>query len=416
MRELTDREVENIGFLTRYSLDFGLLEPTLTGLGKGIMDATAEYRAFLSRQKIHDYDAQPKGPDYKRMVSARIVTPAGDVIEAPASMYRPATKNGDPRVWFSRMKQYCAPGDILVSLWVDGHIWVLNATGVRFGEAATRLSAYSKLLRPLVSGRESVFEELLEKLREISARGFLRTLRSGDTGIGHLLETELGIKANSSKSPDYKGVEIKSTRGTATRTQTLFAKVPDWDISQLHSSRQMLQEFGYDRGDDFKLYCTVSSKASNSQGLRLQVDDKAGFLHEASNRPALGRPVTWRLDGLRDALAEKHADTFWVKAESRKDATGESIHFQSVMQTTKPILQQLAPMLAAGTITVDHLISRKGNKVTERGPLFKLNRKHFADLFAPPIYHDLRADGRRPAAPKHPMDALLIEKPFHLFD
>lgn len=390
MRELTNLEVENLGFLTRYSLDFGLLEPTPTGLGKGIMDATADYRAFLSRQKIHDYDAQHKGPDDKRMVPARIVTPAGEVVEAPASMYRPVTKNGDPRVWFSRIKQYCTPGDILVSLWADGHIWVLNATRVRFSDAAAQLAAYRKLLQPLVSGRESVFEELLDKLRDISARGFLRTLRPGDTGVGHLLETELGIKANSSKSPDYKGVEIKSTRGTATRSQTLFAKVPDWDISQLKSSRQMLQEFGYDRGDDFKLYCTVSSKVSNSQGLRLQVDEKGGLLHETSNHPAVPRPVTWRLDGLRDALAEKHADTFWVKAESRTDANGESIHFQSVMQTTKPILQQLAPMLAAGTISVDHLIFRKGQKVSERGPLFKLNKKHFSDLFPPPIHHDLR--------------------------
>lgn len=390
MRELSDFEVENLSFLTRYSLDFGLLEPTPTGLGKGIMDATAEYRAFLSRQKIHDYDAQPKGQDDKRMVPARIVMPAGEVVEAPASMYRPVTKNGDPRVWFSRMSQYCSPGDILVSMWTDGHIWILNATRVRFSDAATQITAYTKLLQPLVSKRESVFEELLERLREISAQGFLPTLRSGDTAVGHLLETELGIKANSSKNPDYKGVEIKSTRGTLTRSQTLFAKVPDWDISQLKSSRQMLQEFGYDRGDDFKLYCTVSSKVSNSQGLRLQVDEKGGFLHETSNHPAVARPVTWRLDGLRDALAEKHADTFWVKAESRKDAVGEFIHFQSVMQTTKPILQQLAPMLATGTITVDHLISRKGQKVGEKGPLFKLSQKHFADLFPPLLHHDLR--------------------------
>jgi hypothetical protein len=256
----------------------------------------------------------------------------------------------------------------------------------------------------------------LDKLREISSRGFLRTLRPGDTGGGHLLETELGIKANSSKSPDYKGVEIKSTRGTATRSQTLFAKVPDWDISQLKSSRQMLQEFGYDRGEDFKLYCTVSSKGANSQGLRLQVDEKGGFLHETSNHPAVARPLTWRLNGLRDALAEKHADTFWVKAESRTDAIGESIHFQSVMQTTKPILQQLAPMLTAGTITVDHLIFRKGQKVGERGPLFKLNKKHFADLFPPPLYHDLRPEGLKPAVPNHPMDALLTQERFNLFD
>lgn len=416
MRELTDFEVDNLGFLTRYSLDFGLLEPTPTGLAKSIMDATEDYRAFLNRQKIHDYEGQHQGPAHKRMVPARIVTPAGDIFEALASMYRPDTKNGDPRVWFSRMKHYCAPGDVLVSLWVDGCIWVLNATQVRFSDASTQIPAYRQLLRPLVGGRESVFEELLAMLQEISARGFIPTLRAGDTGVGHLLETELGIKANSSKNPDYKGVEIKSTRGTATRSQTLFAKVPDWDISQLKSSRQMLEEFGYARGDDFKLYCTVSSRTYNSQGLRLAVDEGGGFVHEVSDHPAVPRPLTWRLNDLRDALAEKHADTFWVRAQSRKDSSGESIHFQSVMQTTKPILQQLAPMLAAGTITVDHLIARKGQKVSERGPLFKLNKKNFVDLFPLPLYHDLRPEGLRLAAPSHAVGKLGIQEFLNLPD
>ncbi|GAB3564499.1 hypothetical protein GCM10027405_20690 [Arthrobacter alkaliphilus] len=418
MRELTDLEVENLGFLTRYSLEFGLLEPTSTGLGKSIMDATAEYRAFLKGQGIHDYDAQPQGTDAKRMVPASIITLAGDVIDAPASLYRPITKNGDPRVWFSRLKQYCQPGDILVSVWATDRIWVLNATHVRFSSAAHQLGGYRQLLQPLVGGRESVFEELLEMLQGISARGFIPTIRAGDTGVGHLLESELGVKANSRKAPDYKGVEIKSTRaGASSRSQTLFAKVPDWDISQLKSSRDMLDEFGYAREEDFKLYCTVSSKVVNSQGLGLHVDEKAGLLHETSTHPAVPHPVTWRLDGLREALAEKHADTFWVQAESRKEGGIESIHFKSVMQTTKPILQQVAPMLAAGTITVDHLIFRKHGRVSERGPLFKINKKHFDELFPRPIYHDLRPVRLTSPVASSPVDPLLtVQEPFDLFD
>lgn len=415
MRELTEFEVANIGFLTRHGLDFGLLEPTTTGLSKSILDATADYRVFLVANGIHNYETQPKGPEAKRTVPAKILTSAGDIIDAPATMYRPVTKSGDPRVWFSRMKGFCNPGDILVSLWSDGKIWLLNASHVRFHDAADRLNGYRQLLRPLVGGRQSVFEELLDMLRDISARGFIPIERAGDTGVGHLLETELGIKANSRKAPDYKGIEIKSTRGTSTRSQTLFAKVPDWDISQFKSSRQMLDEFGYVRGPDFKLYCTVSSKVYNSQGLRLQVDEREGVLHETSNRTEVPRPVSWRLQGLRDALAQKHADTFWVRAESRRVGGQEFVHFQSVMQTTKPILQQVAPMLAAGTITVDHLIFRKGQKVGERGPLFKINKKHFGDLFPPPDFHDLRHIGQKHKKLNTPVGHLLVQKPFDIF-
>ena len=55
-----------------------------------------------------------------------------------------------------------------------------------------------------------VSEELLEKCRQINKKGFIKTMRVGDTGVGYTLETLLGIKANSNKSPDYKGIEIKT--------------------------------------------------------------------------------------------------------------------------------------------------------------------------------------------------------------
>lgn len=389
MRELTEFEIANLGFLTRYDLDFGLLEPTSTGLGKNILDATAEYRAFLKRRNIHDYETQTKGKDDKRMVPARVVMPGGEVINAPASLYRPDTKNGDPRVWFSRLKSLWAAGDILVSIWADGHLWALNATKVKFSDAVTSIPAYRDLLLPMVDARESVFEELLEMLRGLSAKGYLPAIKSGDTAIGHLLETELGIKQNSKKTPDYKGVELKSTRALKSRSQTMFARVPDWDLSQLKSSRQILETFGYPRGNDFKLNCTVSARVWNSQGLRLEVNEKSGLLHEISDRADLSRPATWRIEGIQDQLAKKHADTFWLKGQSRKDSSGEHIHFLSAIQTTKPIVQQVAPMLAAGTITVDHLISLKNRRLRERGPLFKISHKHFEELFPEPVFHDL---------------------------
>lgn len=416
MRELNDLEVENLGFLTRFGIQFGLLEPTATGLGKSIMDATADYRSFLLDHGIHDYEVQPQGPEAKRILSASIVNQIGEIIEASCTMYRPRTKGGDPRIWFSRLKQFCSPGDILVSLWSQEKLWVLNASKVNFSRAVRQLHGYRVLLEPLVGSRESVFEELLERLRDISARGYIPSTRAGDTGVGHLLETMLGIQANSSKAPDYKGVEIKSTRaGSTTRSQTLFAKVPNWAISELKSSREMLANFGYQRGDDFKLYCTVSSKNVNSQGLRLEVNEKEGLLHEISTKPEYPRPVSWRLQDLKQELAEKHADTFWVKASSRKEGGVESIHFHSVTQTTKPILQQMGPMLAAGSITVDHLIFRKGQRVSERGPLFKISKKHLDDLFPRPLFHDLMQPQEPIYLNANKISKLAIQESFDVF-
>lgn len=394
MREFDEFELENVAFLTRYSIDFGLLEPTRTGLGKSIMDATSDYRAFLRRQRVHDFDEQLQGPDHKCLIPARIFTEEGRIACEVTSLYRPVTKQGDPRVWFTHLSRYCFPGDILVSIWSHDAIWVLNATRVNFAIAVEQNIRYRQLLGPYIDNRESVFEELLEALRAISAKGFIPTLRRGDTGVGHLLETELGIKANSSRTPDYKGVEIKSTRGKAARSLTLFARVPDWSISHFTSIRDFCEEFGYDRydGRGLRLNCTVSGIVWNSQGLSLDVDERAGLLHEISDRRGIPQALTWNLDDLRTALVEKHADTFWVKAEARLEGGMELVHYHTVIQTSRPIEQQLAPMLSDGGITVDHVINSRmsGGQVREAGPLFKIVEKQFNRLFPSPILHNLR--------------------------
>lgn len=388
MRELTDFEVGNLAYLTRFGLDFELIQPTGNALHKGIMDATAKYRAFLLRRGVHDYDSQPQGTDSKVKLPAFIVTPEGRRVNSTASLYRPVTKDGDPRIWFYGLKDYCAADNILVTLWFDEALWVLNATQVAFEAAVSEGGVYRDLLRPLLSARESVFDELMDMLRGVAARGFIPVHRNGDTAVGHLLETELGIKANSSKAPDYKGVELKSTRGKVPRSLNLFAKVPDWDISQLKSSRAIMQTFGYERGGRLNLNCTVSARVRNSQGLQFKVDEKLGLLHEVSNHPEFSQPATWRIDTLTTRLADKHADTFWVKAKSRRVAGQEEIRFLSVIQTTKPILQQVVPLLSTGAITMDHLMSTDHS---ERGPIFKIAANRFSELFPEPITHDLLA-------------------------
>ena len=50
----------------------------------------------------------------------------------------------------------------------------------------------------------------------------------------------------------------------------------------MKSSEEILNNFGYHRGSDFKLYCTVSSKVVNSQGLSLKINLEEDLLIEYS--------------------------------------------------------------------------------------------------------------------------------------
>ncbi|MGP5731966.1 MvaI/BcnI family restriction endonuclease [Arthrobacter rhombi] len=390
MRGLTKVEQENVDYLTRYDVAFGLIELTETGLSKGILDATQELREFLHVQGVHDYGAQPKGTEFKRYVDAHFLAADAEAVPARASLYRPVTKNGDPRIWFSRLKNKVKSGDLLLVLWIDSQLWVLSLDSVRLATAIEEYELFAELLGPLISPKNQVYEELLEMLTDLHREGYVPAIKKGDTAIGHLIETKLGIQQNSSKNPDYNGVELKSSRARSQRNLTLFAKVADWGISPLGSSGEILDNFGYDRPDEaFQLYCSVSALKPNSQGLFFRVNEKQGHLVESSTNDSLPVVARWKLDGLRNALAKKHADTFWIKADSRRERGQEFLRVHSVIQTSSPVMQQVVPLLERGQITMDHLIKRQRGKTSERGPLFKIKDSGFNELFPQPIFHDL---------------------------
>ena len=91
----------------------GLLVPTATGYKKSIMDATLSVRDFLRESGMHEYLTQKQG--LKRYVPANFVLP-DNCVKTTASLYRPVTKKGDPRIWFSKLTKYCKPTDLLAMI------------------------------------------------------------------------------------------------------------------------------------------------------------------------------------------------------------------------------------------------------------------------------------------------------------
>jgi hypothetical protein len=91
-------------------------------------------------------------------------------------------------------------------------------------------------------------------------------------------------------------------------------------------------------------------------------------------------------------LAEKHKETFWIEAESSFDDAGiEHFNYKSVLHTRRPILSQLMPLIESGVITMDHLIKKKASngRVSEKGPLFKIDKKNLNLLFPEPKKYKL---------------------------
>lgn len=391
MRPLSQIEIEKIKLLTENSVELCLIEPTQTGLEKSIMDATGSIRSYLKAKEIHDYDLQKQGPESKVLLESFLINPKG-LINSTASLYRPNTKSGDPRIWFKGLGSYAKANDLLGLIAFNDCIYVLNITQLDLsdlieGEISNPLQ---ELVNEINQISNAVADELIILLNKIAKRGPVPAMLNADTAIGRTLETLLGIDINSSPKPDYKGIELKSYRDKRGNRKNLFAQVPDWALSKFKSSAEILNAFGYNRGDDFKLYCTVSSIVTNSQGLSLKIDNSINQLIEKSDKANIGDFVVWSLDTLHKRLLEKHNETFWIAADSLQIDGVEHFQYKKVEHTKKPIVSQFDILIEQGIITLDHLIKKKSTgSVVEKGPIFKIKPNALDLLFPPSLKYNL---------------------------
>ncbi|WP_026711868.1 MvaI/BcnI restriction endonuclease family protein [Flavobacterium filum] len=391
MRVLTDLEQSKIKILTKNQVSLSLIEPTETGLKKSIMDATGSVRNFLKENNIHDYDIQGQGPENKVQINA-IFYQDFQVIQSIASLYRPQTKKGDPRIWFSGLTKIANPNDLIAMIFYSGtfHIFNLTQLNVEALLNSNLINPLKELISEINGKANEVAFELLAMLRKVASSGPIPSMVAADTSVGRTLETALGIDINSSKQPDYKGIELKSFRSSRTNRKNLFAQVPEWSLSKFKSSAEILDAFGYHREEDFKLYCTVSAITRNSQGLALRLDSDIKQLVENSDKPDIGDFVVWTLNTLHNRLLEKHKETFWVEATSTYIDGLEHFQYSIVEHTKKPITSQFDILVDQGIITLDHLIKRNSNgKVVEKGPIFKIKPKGLDLLFPPSEKYNL---------------------------
>ena len=391
MRQLSSTEINRIKLLTENSVELTLIEPTQNGLEKSIMDATGSVRNYLKEKQIHDYDSQKQGPENKIQVDSALIE-SDKLISSIASLYRPVTKKGDPRIWFKGLGNYSAANDILGLIEFESKLFVVNLTQIDVKKLLESKNAnpLQDLVKEIRSISNEVADELLIKLKAIAAKGFVPALLQADTSIGRTLEKLLGIEMNSSRTPDYKGIELKSARENKGTRKGLFAKTPNWELSKFKNRNEILDAFGYWEKEVFRLYNTIRATGRNAQGLILRTDYEQDYLFENSDKKEIGDFLTWELGILRDALATKHKETFWIKAQSKMEDNKEYFLFKSAEHTKKPLVNQFGLLIDMGAITLDYPIKRLANgSVIDKGCNFKLKPTALNLLFPPSQVYSL---------------------------
>lgn len=374
------------------------LVPTPTGYGKSIMDATAPVRDLLKAAHVHDYEIQLQGPAHKHIVKSYFVTP-DRLVETTASLYRPVTKHGDPRIWFSNLKQYCEPFNLLALIIINDEIYVLNLSNGLISYSLFHGGFVSDILQEAAYQNNRIAHELLGKIQAIHNQGFLPSVTTGDPGVGDTLENALGISRNNSKKPDYKGIELKTTRLTRdgrirveTRS-TLFTKVPDAGLTY----KEIVLKYGKVQTPKGKttprlqLYDTLKMSRVNAYNLGLAMSGSGDFLQLIYEREGKRNLVSaWAMLKLKETLLTKHRETFWVKAVSVTRDGKEYFRYDKILHTKAPNASLLAPLLESDKITVDLAAHIKDDgSWKDHGVLFKMKPSDLHLLLGEPVEYNL---------------------------
>jgi hypothetical protein len=206
------------------------------------------------------------------------------------------------------------------------------------------------------------YENIVKKLRKINALGWIKTHRSGNTGIGKTLEDLLGIKENNVPGPDAEMLELKSARRESKSMVTLFTKSP------LPSSANsvLLERFGYPHPNNEGkiLQTTVGAIAYNTlkgkPSFKIRIRDKrVELISEAGE--VLGY---WDNKTLQNSFKKKLPRLMYVKADARGSGEREEFHFNEAWLLSGFDFENFLNLLVKGIIMVDIRIGQNPNGST----------------------------------------------------
>lgn len=203
------------------------------------------------------------------------------------------------------------------------------------------------------------YDEMIEGLRELKEKGFVKTHRSGDTGIGKTLEDLLGIEENNIQGPDGEDTELKAARKNSPSMLTLFTKSP---LPRGINSK-LRAEYGYsdeNHPDKLALRTTIDSVDFNT------IKGEKGFMVVSKeNRIEIvpGRAPTkfadmpnpyWNKEDFENSIKKKYKKSLlYVKADNRGTGDSEEFHFNAAYLLEGFDFTKFTESLKNGILKVD---------------------------------------------------------------
>jgi hypothetical protein len=229
----------------------------------------------------------------------------------------------------------------------------------------------------------TTLDDFIEEYSKISKQGWIKTHRSGPTGVGKTLEDLLGIEENNIDGPDFGEYELKSCRIDSNSMLTMFTKAPQ----PAKANTYLREKYGYSSdayGNDKKvLHATLT--AANFRPIanvhQLKIVCYEDRISIASSDGV--ENVYWLRDTLKAAFDKKYKNKFvYAKAHNRGEKASEEFHYVEAYEMSGFDYEAMIELLEDGKIFVDLRIGQYANgKTHDHGTGFRIREIDQPSLF-----------------------------------
>ena len=237
-------------------------------------------------------------------------------------------------------------------------------------------------------------ERLIEKFEEIRDRGWVRSHRSNNTGIGKTFEDLAGVEENNSQGPDFEEFEIKSHRGEANSPITLFTLAPTFPRGANAMLKDRFGEVYPDNPSLKRLHTSIFADRRNSYAGRFAfrlVNDRENEIvkiavYDLRTGNLIDDSAGYSYEKLRTKLFSKLNNLFYVSAERRFRNGVEEFKFTDAVIYTNPSFERFLNILDDGRVQYDIRIGsyQSGDKFGmphDHGSGFRLREDYILDLY-----------------------------------
>lgn len=222
--------------------------------------------------------------------------------------------------------------------------------------------------------------ELLQKLKDIKALGFVETKRLGPTGVGYTLEKLLDIQENNLAITDLGGrMEIKATREGSRNYITLFTfNKGVWRLPL----KNMIKTYGYiDEKGRYALKRTLFYRTySGGLTIDLRSEGMSIFVDIVdSNHNIIG---SYNLFNIQAKFLSKLSLVLFCVAESKSIQHIEHFNYKKFYLLSNPTPERFIQAFEEKNIGIDLRMHLKNDgSVRNRGTAFRVKEPNFHSLY-----------------------------------